>query len=321
MRKPKYLSPTAILLFERDRQEFYLNYMADHRPPKIPQNRVMSIGAAFDAYVKTWLSREVSGVEGFEFTQIFEAQVETQNREWALPHGAYAFSEYQRSGALADLLLELQGSSTEPRFELTVENRVAHERVEGGVPFLGKPDVFYTTKSGRPTVLDWKVNGYCSDKTTSPKKGYIELYDNGSRKGFHRGSLPILEEGLYVNRGFPLETVDATWATQMSIYSWLLGVAVGDEGLVEIHQLACKGGDREGNREPSIRVAAHRTVISAGWQKQLMARCAEIWSRVCAGEIFDSDNEMMCKKLDDYYLGYANVDGHVDSDWFNSVSR
>ena len=320
MRKPKYLSPTAILLFERDRQEFYLNYMADHRPPKIPQNRVMSIGAAFDAYVKTFLSGALTlGSGGFKFDEIFESQVEPQNRDWARKHGAYAFSEYQRSGALADLLLELQGSTSTPRFELTVEARVAHERVEGGVPFLGKPDVFYTTRTGRPTVLDWKVNGYVSPKTTSPKKGYVELYDNGSRRGFHRGSLPIMEGGLYVNRGFPLETVDETWATQLAIYSWLLGLAVGDEGLVEIHQLACKGGDGEGF--PSIRVAAHRTVISSGWQHSLMGRCAEIWGRISKGEIFSEDNEATCKKLDDYYLGYSNVDNHPDSDWFNKATR
>jgi len=318
MRKPKYLSPTAILLWERDRQEFYLNYMADHRPPKIPQNRVMSIGAAFDAYVKTFLSRELSE-EPFVFADIFAAQVEPLNRDWARKHGVYAFSEYPRSGALADLLLELQGSTETPRFELTVESRVAHSLVSGGVPFLGKPDVFYKTRFGKSTVLDWKVNGYVSPKTTSPKKGYVELYDNGSRRGFHRGSLPVRENGLYVNRGYPLETVDETWATQLSIYGWLLGLGVGEEGYVEIHQLACKGGD--GERFPEIRVAAHRTIVSGAWQKQLMARCAEIWTRISAGEIFSTDNAMMCKKLDDYYLNYANPEGHKDSDWFNAATR
>jgi hypothetical protein len=167
--------------------------------------------------------------------------------------------------------------------------------------------------------LDWKVNVYVSPKTTSPKKGYVELYTDGRRMGFHKGSLPIREGGLYVNRGYPLETVDETWATQLSIYSWLLGLGVGEEGLVEIHQLACKGGD--GERFPEIRVAAHRTIVSSTWQQQLMARCAEIWTRISAGEIFASDNEAMCRKLDDYYLNYANVDGHKDSDWFNVATR
>ena len=55
MRQPEYLSPTSIGLWQKDRQEFYLYYLADHRPPRIAQNEPMAIGAAFDAYIKSYL--------------------------------------------------------------------------------------------------------------------------------------------------------------------------------------------------------------------------------------------------------------------------
>lgn len=325
MREVKYLSPTSIQVWERDRREFYLQYLADNRPPRMPQNKAMAIGAAFDAYIKAYLTSALFGKESkdtFDLTNLFEAQVEKHNRTWAWEHGKYAFETYKSSGALADLMLELQGSTDTPRFEMTIENRVAHSLVAGGVPFLGKPDIYYTKRGSQQKIIhDWKVNGYMSAKTTSPKKGYVELYDAGVRRGFHAKAMPMMVDGLYVNVGSPLESVDLGWATQTAIYAWILGEGVGSKFLVGIHQLCCRAGDPEGVTKPVIRVAAHRNYISPAFQESLMARCAEIWRRIEKGLIFDQDNEETCVALDQYYKIYENTDNNPDSDWFNEVTR
>lgn len=307
MREVKYLSPTSIMTWQQDPERFYLQYCADNRPPREPQNQAMAIGAAFDAYVKSYLTRELCA-KPFIFGEIFENQVEPHNRTWAAKHGAWAFECYKRSGALADLLLELQGADDEPKFEMSIENRVAHQR-EMFVPLLGKPDIWYSSKSGKQVVHDWKVNGYCSPKTTSPKKGYIELYDAGEKRGFHKDIMPRLQNGLYVNRSYGLEVVDRGWATQTSIYSWILGSEIGDENLVGIHQLCCKNGGED--RFPVIRVAAHRAIISADFQKSLWSEIQELWNRIESGALLDPERQ---KVLDRFYSG-------EDKDDFLEVTR
>ena len=52
MRTPKYISPSALKLFEKNPTEYYLKYLADAHPPRSPQTQPMSVGSAFDAFVK-----------------------------------------------------------------------------------------------------------------------------------------------------------------------------------------------------------------------------------------------------------------------------
>ena len=137
MRIPKYLSPSSLGTWEADQEEFYLRYLADKRPPRMPQTQPMSIGSAFDAYVKSYYHKVLFNTVDpeFEFDTIFINQVEEHNRDWALVAGKYAFDAYQTSGALADLLNELQKSQSDPRFEFTLQDEFM------GVPLLGKPDL------------------------------------------------------------------------------------------------------------------------------------------------------------------------------------
>ena len=55
MREIKYLSPSSISTFFDDRTEFYLKYCAENRPPRMKQTQPMSVGSAFDAFVKNHL--------------------------------------------------------------------------------------------------------------------------------------------------------------------------------------------------------------------------------------------------------------------------
>ena len=67
----------------------------------------MSIGSAFDAFLKSHLHKVLFGGTDprFELEAIFEEQVESHNRDWAKVHGEYVFNFYRECGALADLHL------------------------------------------------------------------------------------------------------------------------------------------------------------------------------------------------------------------------
>lgn len=296
MRKPTYLSPTSIMQWIKDRDEFIKSRLADNRPPRLPQTQPMSIGSAFDAYVKNYLITQLRGKtpKEFELKTIIEAQVEPHNRAWAIVHGKHAFESYKYSGALADLIMELRQADGEVQFEFTVENRVAHESCVGGVPLLGKPDTFFRTLQGAHAVLDYKVNGYCSASNTSPAKGYMLIRDGwGSdvappSRGancMHKDCQPMMHDGLVINIGHQFEDVNLDFAIQLCIYAWVLGEPVGSDFVIGIEQLVCKGNPKSGY--PLIRVATHRGMVSKQFQFDLYKQIHEIWYAINNDHIFE----------------------------------
>ena len=332
MRTPKYLSPTSLSKFYGDRTAFYLDYLAENRVPRMPQTKPMSIGSAFDAYVKAYLHSKLYGKgydPAFEFDALFESQVEAHNRDWAREHGKYVFTSYILSGALADLMLELGRAFDAPRFEFTVEHRVGHSAVAGGVPILGKPDVFFRTEDGTPVIVDWKVNGYCSRSATSPKPGYIMIRDGWGAdvakesRGCgqaHKDCVLGSHEGLSYNTAGCLSMVDRTWAAQCTMYGWSLGAAHGEDILAGIDQLVSKPRASE---LPLVRVARHRTLVSKAWQDELLERIVWAWKCIESGYIFDeltrAESDDRCGILDDYYKVY---EGTTPADkWIQGVMQ
>ena len=326
MRSPEYLSPTSISKWRKDRQEFYLSYLADNRPPRIPQNQPMSIGAAFDAYIKSYLHQRLfgQGDPKFEFTTLFENQVEPQNRDWAKVHGGYVFAIYKKSGALANLMLELADADGPPRFEFRIEGKIAHSACVDGIPLLGIPDISFYNKQQTFFEYDWKVNGYCSEKTTSPKKGYVRLFEaDGKNKGAHKDTHLMEVDGILINIAHTLEQVDIDWANQLCIYSWIAGAKVGSKFTIGIDQIVAKGNP--GSDFPILRIACHRNRISADYQSLLHDEIADIWTRIQGGpsKIFDDltpeESIARCQVLDRYYKGYEEE--HKDSEWFFDATR
>jgi len=318
MRQPTYLSPTSIGQFYKDKEEFYLRYLADERPPRPPQTKPMCVGSAFDAYVKSYLYEKLFGrlVPEFELETIFEAQVEEQNRDFAREAGQYCFEQYKQHGALADLMLELEQAVDDPRFEFTVEGDIAHER-EVGIPLLGKPDVYFKTKDGRAVVYDWKVNGYCSRSNTSPAKGYICLRPGGK---IHKLATPVREGDLTINGTMTLDQVNESWATQTAVYAWLLGEDVGGDFIVGIDQLACGASD---GGKPPIRVAKHRCRVSADHQTELYSKAVHVWEVIESGHIFrelaKEESLQRQQMLDQQYKAYEGEG--PNEDWFREITR
>lgn len=299
MRLPKYMSPTSLKMWVTDRKQYYLNYLADPRPEKPPQTVPMAVGSAFDAYVKSFMVEKINGSvdPAFEFTTIFEAQVEKQNRDLALVDGKAVFDHYVKCGALADIMLDLEGAVGRPRFETSIEGFVsALSLAIGDVPMLGKPDIYFFTKYGIRVIFDWKVNGYYSARAISPHPGYRRIRTVDAESGRSHPKAMIMDhKGYKISASHPLCSVNKDWAAQLAIYAWLLGEPVGGSFIVAIDQIAC-GPDGIGGRHQ--RVAQHRSIVTEQFQKDVFLSAHRAWEQIKTGHIFDNmsreDSDRQC---------------------------
>jgi hypothetical protein len=328
MREIKYLSPTSFALFNQDVESFYQRYLSDSPPPRDPQLQVMSVGSSTDAYIKSYLHEKLFGknhpdAAKFEFDTLFNSQVEPYNRDWARIHGKYCFEQYRSSGCLADIMLDLQSSASDPRFEFDVMGtihgyREGIEKVIGEVVIMGKPDCSFVNKEGATVTLDWKVNGYLSQRKTYPKAGYIKLR-GGNRldHGSHKDCFVIIDRGIKINCATTLDTVDKDWSTQISCYSWLLGSPVGSDFIAAIDQFCCSpvsGG------LPEIKIAQHRAKVSSEFQHKTFNRLHEVWEIVRSNHIFRDrsleDSIEKCKLLDG--TAFGNM---IEDEWFQKITE
>lgn len=324
MRLPKTLSHSSHSLYAKDEQEFYLRYLCEHRPPRTPQQNFMAIGSAFDAYVKTSLFFDLFGNnDGFDFNQVFEDQVEPQNRDWALEEGAYVFKSYCYTGAYDDLRKLLEQAKEPPRFEFTVTGEIG----DMGVPFLGKPDCYFIHKYGFPVMLDWKVKGYCSKSAQSPTPGYQMCRDGWSpefakpTRGGNRAYklyLPYDHHGMEINAAW-LEQGSTDYADQLAAYTWLMGGKIGEVFLGCIDELVCKPGPQR----PLIRVAQHRSRVSMSHQLDLLERIEKCWTACVTGHVFSDktkeESDARCEELDNIAIGLQSDGDH--GDYFNEIVR
>lgn len=307
---PNYLSPTSIDKAYNDHEEFFNNYVTTQQQPRLPQTYQMMFGSAFDAFAKSFLVEKVLGKvpKEFQLDNIVKSQCEEQfwnkgtanykEEHDAYYWGEYLFNAYKTSGALSDLLIELQEAAS-VNFEFTVTNEVRVRQHESGVILLGKPDVYFKTKAGNQVIVDWKCNGIYSKNPTSPKPQYMRSRDgwvgNQSRSHMtrHKDVLPLLHKGMTINGASSFETIDATWAAQLATYGWLMGEPVGSDFIVGIDQLT---GAPNKPKEPLIRVSSHRAIISAKWQEEFFIKAKELWDKLQVGHVFvgmskeESDN-------------------------------
>lgn len=334
MRTPAYMSPTSLKTFEANRDEYYLKYLAETRAPRLPQTRPMSVGSAFDAFVKSYLYYTLNGNYGpgdaYAKDTIFEKQVEPHNRDWAREAGKHVFHTYHQCGALADLMLELGTAVNKPSFEFdllgTIETHV------GDVPVLGKPDIYFINGEGARVILDWKVNGYCAARTTSPMRGYVMVRDgwlpserkasNGNRMP-HKDIVPAIYKGLKINDQDGMEGLDAEWAAQLSTYAWLTGEEIGSQDLiVGIDQIT--GSGVAANGFPHLRIASHRTKIGAAFQFDLRDRYAAAWHAITTGHIFEGlspeESKERCEALEAQAAMLNNTDDPM-VDFINSTRQ
>jgi len=329
MKLPRSLSYSSMSLLEKNPEEFYIRYLADMAAPRLPQEPPMAVGSSFDAHVKAALHAALFGVGAdpkFALAVIFESQVESQCRDFALGAGQYAFECYQRCGAYADLLALLQKSIEPPRFEFKVDGTV------GDVPFTGKPDCRFVLDLGEgriQTILDWKVKGFCSKYGASPTPGYAlcrDAYPEGVKASRSHGQehnkyLGRPFRGLVINAGY-METCSTEYADQLCLYGWLLNETPGDENVVCcIEEIVSK---YMGDQRPLLRVANHKGRVKSEYQLALVARVQACWQRITSGHLFPDlsreDSDARCQILDKTGAGLLS-DGSVQDEFFNKVTR
>jgi hypothetical protein len=326
MRIPHYLSYSSFSLFEKNTEEFYLKFLADNRPERLPQERPASVGSAFDAYVKSSFHRALFGPGAdpkYEFEALFEAQVEPHNRDWAREEGEYIFECYKIAGQYDTLLALLQKSIEPPRMEFEVRTTIE------GVPMLCKPDLRFVLPGPVKITHDFKVNGYCSKSATSPNKGYMICTDgykaadgkqSKSHGTTHKQFQPIDFHGLTIDAG-ALEDCSTEWADQLSLYAWALGEKPGDpETVISVDQIVAKPVPES---RPLLRVASFRARVRKSYQELLLKRLKTCWEVIQSGHIFrdlsreESDQRM--KLLDGQ--GIATSSGSEYDGFFNDVVR
>lgn len=326
----KYLSPTGISRYRNDPESFYLRYLSTISPGEEEQTQAMAIGSAFDAYAKSYIHEKLFGKGNdpkYEFNALFEAQVSSKWRDWAILHGMYVFDKYQRSGALADLVLELQQAVNVPKFEIEIMGVIHGRRepatmVRGGVIFLGKPDVFFINKFGAHVIIDWKVNGYLSNQPISPMPGYVMLRQDVRKTGHHKECVIMLHNGVRINRMMKLEEKNEQWAIQLSIYSWLAGCEVGEQFIAGIDQICCSPN---GSEFPDIRIAEHRVLVSEKFQHEIFRLSQDIWERSHSDHFFTElpieDSKARCKLLDEQSILIASETDELFLEMTSSVKK
>lgn len=341
LKKVEYLSPSAVSLWLKDKEQFFLKYLCLDRPPKILQTQAMSVGSAFDAYVKCFLYARLFGKEaavrdGFDFEDLFQKQVEPQNRDFAMKAGAHCFVQYKESGALGHLMTVLQVAAKAPRFEFTAMGKIAQledgsgigiyntvtldASVEpppigsaGPVVLLGKPDLQFETANGISVVDDWKVNGYCSQSGRKPVPGYIKLLDGHKEKSKHHGTthkdaIPHEEDSLSYSLYANIEEREQDWGRQLAFYSWLCGSPVGSDIIIGIDQLCCMPS----YPSPMISVAIHRCTLTKKFQIDTYYLAQEIWNTIHSDHIFRDlslvDSIARCEILSNQASAYKGDD-------------
>jgi hypothetical protein len=327
-----HISPTGLLTFEKSKDEFYMRYMARNKPPKLLQTQPMSIGSSFDANVKSYLQRCLCQSKGkpvpeeYLFEKLFLSQVEPHNREWALGAGLYAFGCYKQSGALADILLEISQGDKDPRFEFEMRGTVALN--DGVVPITGKPDLYFHNKLDARVVLDWKVNGFCSNSGQSPKPHHIISRDGWegnqtkNHRKAHKDAQVFMVKGIQVNVARNMEDIDKDWALQLCTYAWLMGEPVGGDFISGLEQLVCAPSGIAD--KPQIRVASFRNKISQKFQFEVFERYQKCWSCISSGHFFPElsleDSRIRCQQLERVSVNLQPT-GDSKLDWFSNQAR
>lgn len=327
MRTPEYISPSSLSLFEKDLEEFVLKHIVDNRPPRIGQMIYMAVGSSFDAWVKSALHAAIFGPGAdpkYEFSAIFEAQVEPQCRDAARESGLRVFDNYVHTGAYDELLALLLKAKTPPQFEFSVR------KVVGGVLLLGKPDCEFKSEFDIDVTLDWKVKGYYSKHSASPTKNYQLCRDgmdwpkpSRSHDTAHKSYKALDFHGLTINEGF-MEDASKEYADQLTIYGWLMGKPVGaEDSVVCIDEIVSKSRlDQE--LPPLLRIAQHRARVSKEYQEKLLVRLQTMWHALQTGWLYrdlsKEENDLKLEHMERVAIGLAS-DGSADEDWYNAISR
>lgn len=182
------LSHSSLVKFERDKRQYYIDYISPHLVPRIPSSIAMDVGSVFDILIKNKLGRK-GNISGYNV----EAQsVGRTVYEWYIENG------FER------LAFDLRAAQGELRMEEELCGFI------NGIPVIGKPDLCFEIRDGWGLILDWKVNGIMGEGI-SPNKFHTE----------HKKVLLRVRNGLAIGQHM-MHEVKSEWGDQLGIYAMLL---------------------------------------------------------------------------------------------------
>ena len=241
VRDLEYVSPSSLNEFERDPVGFYFKRLGpiESRPAREPQSFPAAVGTAFDAFVKTAVTEE-EGIPSPLLNSMLDGVADN-----AIPMGFQLYLDYSKCGGY-DQFLDLEPSSLEVETDAVVPGTE--------IPIFGYLDAQVSGKR----AFDWKVTSSGRPGGMSPNKGYNACID--SRSGITR---------THKLAGSCLETLNERWATQLTMYTWMLRGEIGPFGGCIDQIVVCPG---------YIRLAQFRAPVSVAFQHKVKQRILSMWT-------------------------------------------
>lgn len=262
-----YFSPSSFMEYRDCPNKFFLKRLCGF--PKEEQESVgvpAVLGTAFDAFVKRWIAKRL-GIEDRPdlLHETLIGQVKHERREEIL----------DAARNLAVKYVELEFPQRLIEEEITDVERDEFHLMNLHPDFLGKMDRnnqpipelrLFGKLDGviKDTVpFDWKVRGYQSKTGASPTPGY-RVYVTNDGKSFD----------AHVKNGMPIHELHPRWATQLTIYAWMLNRdRIPQENRDVAIDEICYGAN-------NIKFCQIRTHTSLEYQQQLWREMSEAWVAV-----------------------------------------
>lgn len=259
---PSYLSPSALVVAEKQPNTFYLSRLVKDRMQREPQNVAAAVGSAFDYYIKMKLFNDKFPEKAHMLNDLKEG-IETHIDE-AFTWGKKAYDVYTK---LAFKIEEFSG--VEKRLSITL-------CIKGvNVPLTGYLDAtaYYslTPEFIIDIPFDWKMSGYMSKDAMSPHPGYFWSAINGFMlKGSHKD----------YTKNISIENIYEPWATQLTTYGWLMGIKPLTEFPVRVDMI-CFGVGKK------MTIAKYCGWATKSFQMKLLERYHKVWTSIMDGSFLN----------------------------------
>lgn len=234
-----------------------------------------SLGIAFDAFVKYNLAIRLGKEK--EAKNKLATLLDGIDPNWkqVIPIANDLCEKYIEQGCLNRLIADgIEDIELTSFADIGGKKIAGSEKFIGQVRLFGKPDASLTNKHAPtdkriPIPLDWKVNGYKSNSTVSPKKGYIRRIIDGYDRGNH------------IQAGIEFQDIDRDWAQQLLFYNWMLGNDTGPfHGAIE--QILINNSTDGVIRR--VEFISYRGVIGFMWACNKQAEVQAAWDRIQEGD-------------------------------------
>lgn len=229
-----------------------------------PQGTPAAVGAAFDAFVKSYLVKELSlsGVPSLD--EMLKDNVTAKGKKrppnWydqVVEAGQALFKAYLDCGAM-DYALQ-DGLN---RVELWITENIGEAYTHGRLDGATVHDI----------AFDWKIRGYAS-APKSPTQGWTRSWKKGKLMDTSHKK---------VNTFF--EKINPKWAQQLCIYNILLGHTVGDVMFVYFDEISMRNNRDNPVIDPmKLRINQIRSQISPGFQQKVYNDLQECWNDMIRG--------------------------------------